>query len=83
MEARPLDTLLIPSDHSRYAGRRSFNSSPLRFNSIGSEPESVSDEDNSSASSPPEVEIGRTYGSLKKIFKISNVFYYGFMFSKF
>ena len=65
MEARPLDTLLIPSDHSRYAGRRSFNSSPLRFNSIGSEPESVSDEDNSSASSPPEVEIGRTYGSLK------------------
>ena len=59
MEAKPLDTLLIPSENSRYTGRRSFNSSPLRFNSIGSEPESVSDEDVSSASSTREIEAGR------------------------
>ena len=59
MTTKPLDTLLIPTDNSRYTGRRSFNSSPLRFNSIGSEPESVSDEEVSSTSSPPEVVEGR------------------------
>ena len=59
METKPLDTLLIPNENSRYTGRRSFNSSPLRFNSIGSEPESVSDEEVSSASSRPDIEAGR------------------------
>ena len=59
MATKPLDTLLIPNENSRYTGRRSFNSSPLRFNSIGSEPESVSDEEVSSASSPHEIEAGR------------------------
>ena len=59
MATKPLDTLLIPNENSRYTGRRSFNSSPLRFNSIGSEPESVSDEEVSSASSLPQIQTGR------------------------
>ena len=60
MDTVPCNLLLLPDDtNKRYVGRRSTCTSPLRFNSIGSEPESLSDEGISPSSSPPELESGR------------------------
>ncbi len=56
----PCQALLVPKEPNKlYAGRRSFNTSPLRFNSIGSERESGSDEEVSPASSSDNLELGR------------------------
>ena len=74
MNNLPCDSL-HPSNKTneiKFNGRRSTCISPLRFNSIGSEPESISDEatgsdneslseDDVSSSSPPQEDIlGRT-----------------------
>ena len=73
MNSLPCDNLCPPNKtiEIKFNGRRSTCISPLRFNSIGSEPESISDEatgsdteslseDDVSSSSPPEEEkLGR------------------------
>ena len=66
MDTIPCNSLSLPADANKpYCGRRSTCTSPLRFNSIGSEPESLSDEGMSPPSPPPEMGSGRTYSFLR------------------